>query len=434
MSFRSFVEKAEKNGKLVHVKKPVSKKLEAAGILAELGDKPVVLEDVKESEFKIAGNLCVSKKAFAEYFGVKASELVPKMMDAIKNPSKPETVSEAPCQEVEMDDVDLDRLPILFHCSKDGGNYVSSGVFFIKGAEGNQNVDFHRCMQRGKTKFTTRIVSSRDFDNALKKNSGEMDAVLCVGNSPNVLLAAATSVAPDQDEIEIANALEPLKLVKARTCDIMIPADTEFVLEGRILKEKDDEGPFVDLTETYDIVRKEPVFEVRKITHRKDAIWHALLPGKLEHRMLMGMPREPTIFRKVTESGIKCLDVSVNPGGCSWLHGRVKIDKKAEDDGRKAIEAAFEGHKSMKHVFVVDSDIDINDSLQVEWAMATRFQADRDLVIKKNQKGSSLDPSADQVTKDTTKVGFDLTAPVGEKRKDFEKADFPRVKLGDFLE
>lgn len=261
-----------------------------------------------------------------------------------------------------------------------------------------------------------------------------MDAVLVVGNSPNVLLAAATSIATEQDEIEIANSLEPLKLVKAKTCDILIPADSEFVLEGRILNEKADEGPFVDLTETYDFVRQEPVFEVRKITHRHDAIWHGLLPGKLEHRILMGMPREPTIFKKVNEAGVKCLDVSVNPGGCSWLHGIIQIDKQSEDDPKKAIDAAQAGHKSMKHVFIVDKDIDISDPLQVEWAMSTRFQADKDLVIKEKQIGSSLDPSAVPGTKETCKVGFDLTAPVGEERKKFERAEFPKVNIQDFLE
>jgi 2,5-furandicarboxylate decarboxylase 1 len=435
MSFRSFVETLRKEGKLTVIGKPVSKNLEASAILAELGDRHILFEKIKESGFRVAGNLCISKDAFASYFGVKPNELVPKMTAAMGNPKKPEETSDAPCQEVVMENVDLGKLPILLHCAKDGGNYVSSGVFVINKGEGlGQNLDYHRCMQTGKDRFTMRVVPSRDFDNALKRSGGGMEAVLCVGCSPNVLLAAAMSVAENQNEMDIANALEPLKVVKAKTCSLMIPADCEFVLEGRILNEKADEGPFVDLTETYDVVRQEPVFEVRKITHRKDAIWHALLPGKLEHRILMGMPREPTIFKKVNEAGVKCLDVSVNPGGCSWLHGIVQIDKKSEDDGKKAIEAAFEGHKSMKHVFIVDRDININNPLEVEWAMSTRFQADRDMVVKENEKGSSLDPSSDPMTRKTTKVGFDLTAPVGEKRKAFEKAEFPKVDLKHFLD
>ena len=434
MSFREFVEKMESDGKLVKISKPVSKRLEASAILAELGDKPVLFESVKESSFRIAGNLCISKAAFASYFGVKESNLVPKMTEALASPRKPDVASSAPCQEVEMVVVDLDKLPILFHCSNDGGNYISSGVFVIKKKNGVQNLDYHRCMQIGKDRFTMRVVPKRDLDNALNESGDGLDAVICIGCSPNVLLAASMSVASELDEMHIANALEPLEVVKAKTCDLMIPADCEFVIEGRILKERASEGPFVDLTETYDVVRQEPVFQVKKITHRKDAIWHALLPGKLEHRILMGMPREPTIFKKVNEAGVKCTDVSVNPGGCSWLHGIVQIDKNSEADGKNAIDAAFEGHKSMKHVFIVDTDVDISNPLEVEWAMATRFQASRDMVVKENEKGSSLDPSSDPMTRETTKVGFDLTAPVGEKRKDFEKAQFPRVDIKKFLE
>jgi UbiD family decarboxylase len=146
----------------------------------------------------------------------------------------------------------------------------------------------------------------------------------------------------------------------------------------------------------------------------------------------MGMPREPTIFRAVNEV-VKCLDVNVNPGGCSWLHAILQIDKQHEDDGKKAIEAAFAGHRSCKHVFVVDGDIDIYDPLQVEWAMATRFQGDRDMVLLDKEPGSSLDPSAEPVTKMTTKIGFDLTAPVGETRKHYEKVAYPQVDLGQFM-
>ncbi|RLC62228.1 MAG: UbiD family decarboxylase, partial [Chloroflexi bacterium] len=117
------------------------------------------------------------------------------------------------------------------------------------------------------------------------------------------------------------------------------------------------------------------------------------------------------------------VDVYLTPGGCSWLHGVVSIRKRHEDDGKRAIEYAFKGHKSMKHVFVVDNDIDIRDPSQLEWAMATRFQGDRDMVIKR-EKGSSLDPSADPVTRDTTKIGFDLTIPWDKDRKFFKRVMF----------
>ncbi len=254
-----------------------------------------------------------------------------------------------------------------------------------------------------------------------------------MGNSPAVLVAAAISVEIGVDELEIANALQPVNVVKAKTVDLFVPAESEFVLEGTVYRDRRHaEGPFVDLTETQDIVRQEPVFVVKAITHRKDAIWQALLPGAQEHKLLMGMPREPTIYKKVNEVA-RCLDVHVNPGGCSWLHAIVQIDKQAEDDGRKAILAAFAGHSSCKHVFVVDSDIDIYDPQQVEWAMATRFQGDRDMIILPRQVGSSLDPSAEPGSHLTTKIGFDLTKPLSSQGKNFEKAPFPQVELERFI-
>jgi 2,5-furandicarboxylate decarboxylase 1 len=173
--------------------------------------------------------------------------------------------------------------------------------------------------------------------------------------------------------------------------------------------------------------------EVKVITHRREAVWHALLPGALEHKLLMGMPREPTIFKKVNEV-VRCLDVNVNPGGCSWLHAVVQIDKQGELDGKKAIEAAFAGHSSCKHVYIVDKDIDIYNPFEVEWAMATRFQGDRDLVMLERAPGSSLDPSAAAGTHTTTRLGFDLTAPLSTAGKSFRKATFPTVDLKKFIQ
>ena len=143
------------------------------------------------------------------------------------------------------------------------------------------------------------------------------------------------------------------------------------------------------------------------------------------------MPREPTIFREVNRVA-ECVDVHVNPGGCSWLHAVVQIEKHSEDDGKKAIAAAFAGHRSCKHVFVVDRDIDIYDPLAVEWAMATRFQGDTDMVVLPRAPGSSLDPSSEPGTHNTCRVGFDLTQPLIAKGKSFSKIPFPDVDLKKF--
>lgn len=431
MSFREYLKKLEARGELLRVDTPISKTYEIAGVLKKLEPRPVLFENVKESPFRVAGNLFCSKATFADYFGIPLQQIIPYLSRAIDARSPCEVISQAACQEVIVESPDLDKLPILRHCALDGGNYISSGVVIAHHPRYGQNLDFHRCMQFSPTEMAVRIVRSRHFD-AFLQDLKELDVAICIGNAPNVLAAAATSVEIGVDELEIANALQPLQVVRAKTVDLLVPAEAEFVLEGTVyLDRKHAEGPFVDLTETYDVVRQEPALVIKAITHRRDAIWQALLPGALEHKLLMGMPREPTIFKKVNQV-VRCLDVNVNPGGCSWLHAIVQIDKQAEEDGMKAIEAAFAGHRSCKHVYVVDKDIDIYDPLAVEWAMATRFQGDRQMIVKEREQGSSLDPSAEAGTHLTSKVGFDLTHPLETKGKTFGKAAFPDVDLSRF--
>jgi UbiD family decarboxylase len=432
MKLRDYLQQLDARGDLIKVSAPISKMYEIAGVLKQLEPKPVLFECVKESPFRVMGNLFCDKVSFADYFGIKVNEIIPFLARAIDQRRPGEITSSAPCQEVVVTDPNLDTLPILRHCELDSGNYISSGVVITKHPQHGQNADFHRCMQFSPTEMAVRIVRSRHFDTYLR-DLKQLDVAICIGNSPSVLAAAATSVELGINELDIANALESTPLVRAKTVDLLVPAETEFVIEGTVYLDRlHAEGPFVDLTETYDVIRQEPVFAVKAITHRRDAIWQALLPGALEHKLLMGMPREPTIFKKVSEV-VKCLDVNIDPGGCSWLHAIVQIDKQHDDDGRQAIEAAFAGHRSCKHVFVVDSDIDIYNPLEVEWALATRFQGDVDLIVKPREQGSSLDPSSETGSHFTTKMGFDLTKPLVTQGKDFNRAPFPAVDLDKFL-
>lgn len=432
MSFRDALRSAQSRNELIQIDQPVSKHLQIAGALKKLEPRPALFSHVEGNTFNVAGNLFCHKQSIADYLGIPVEQIIPRMVAAIEKRTPCMTVSDAACQEVIEHLPDLNRLPILFHCEQDGGAYISAGVVIAKHPKWGQNLDFHRLMQFSATEMAVRVVRNRHFD-AFLRDLGEVEVAVCVGTAPNVLLAAATSVERGIDELEIANALEPLKVVKARTVDLWVPADAEFVIEGKVsLSRTHAEGPFVDLTETYDVVRDEPVLTVQAITHRRDAIWQALLPGGLEHKLLMGMPREPTIFRKVNEV-VRCVDVHINPGGCSWLHAIVKIRKQDEDDGKKAILAAFDGHKSCKHVYVVDEDIDIYNPLEVEWAMATRFQADRDLVMLGREPGSSLDPSSEPGSHLTAKVGFDLTKQLHTHGKSFNRALFPDVDLAALM-
>jgi UbiD family decarboxylase len=425
----------DKNGEITRIKKEVSTEYEMAGIIDALGEKPVFFERVKESSIPVVAGLVSSKELIARALGIKKEQLLHKLSKAIENPVPPDIAEKGECQEIVESDVDLANLPIMRYTEKDGGKYIASAVAIVKDPELGRNMAFHRLMLISKNKFVARIVEERGTDTALKKAGGELDIAMCIGNSTPVLLAAATSLPKGVDELGMANALEKTQLVKCKTIDAEVPKDCEIVLEGRITKEKAPEGPFLDLTGIVDKVRQQPVIEIKCVTHREKPIYQTILAGRNEHKFLMGMPKEPTIFNEVNKV-CECKDVYITPGGCSWLHAVVQIKKRNPDDGKKAIQAAFEGHKSLKHCVIVDDDINIYDSNDVEWAIATRFQADKNTVIMSNQPGSSLDPSGDLTEgkkATTSKAGLDATTPLVTTGKGFKKEEYGKVDLNKFL-
>ncbi len=435
MGLRNFINALDNSGELTRIKKPVSTEFEIAGIINALGEKPVYFEKVKESTYPVVAGLVSSKELIARSLGIEKNCLLPKLSNAIEHPIPSQIREKAACHEVVETNVDLTKLPIMHYTEKDGGKYIASAVTIIKDSEFGRNMCFHRLMLKDKNHFVTRIVENRGTDTALKKAGGELDIAICIGNSTAVLISAATTLPMGVDELGMANVLEKTDLVKCKTVNLEVPADCEFVLEGRITKEKATEGPFLDLTGVVDRVRQQPVVEIKCITHRKDPIYQTILAGKNEHKFLMGMPKEPTIYNEVNKV-CQCKDVYITPGGCSWLHAVVQIKKQNAEDGKNAIVAAFEGHKSLKHCVVVDEDINIYDPHEVEWAIATRFQADKNTIVLSNQPGSSLDPSGDltEGKKATTaKAGLDATVPLVTTGKGFKKEDYIKVDLKKYL-
>lgn len=423
MLFRELVERLDEKGLLVKIKKPVDVKYEISTVMKMLDGKPLFFENVKGYDIPVAANVCSTRELVAIGLGKKKENLLQVLINALDNPKPPEVVSTNDYNEMQPD---LSKLPILTYYPIDGGPYIASGIAVAYDREYGLNASYHRAMVIDKNRMVFRILP-RDFNMYIER--GNREFAFCIGNPMSVLIASAVSTSVDESELDVANALSPVKLVEIE--GHMVP-EAEIVMIAEISDELHDEGPFLDLTETPDIVRKQRVVHVKKIFVREKPVFHALLPGGLEHKTLMGMPRELTIYKEVAKV-CRVKDVYITPGGCSWLHGAVSIVKNGEDDGKKAIEAAFSGHKSMKHVFVVDEDIDVHDLHQIEWAMATRFQGDRDMVMKK-EKGSSLDPSSDLETRLTTKIGFDLTIPWGRDKKGFQKLDLPlKIDLKEYL-
>jgi 2,5-furandicarboxylate decarboxylase 1 len=411
MNLHEFLAAADAAGYLITVDREVDPYLEAARLAAEVDGRPILFRRVKGSAFPVMAGVCSDRRYFGLALGVPADQVMFRLAEALAAPQPAPVVERGPCQEVVEPEVNLEALPLLTHYAGDAGAYASAAVAFINDPETGPNASYHRLLRLDRTRVAARLVERRGTETAWRKSGPDgLPVAICIGLPPHVLLAASMAPPPGVDELTIAQALAPTPVVSCAN-GIRVPAEAEFVLEGRITHELVPEGPFVDLTGTYDFTRRQPVIEIDRVTHRRDAIYQALLPGKLEHRLLMGMPREPTIYAEVNKV-TRCLNVNVTPGGASWLHAVVQIVKQTPEDGKKAIEAAFRGHGSLKHVWVVDDDIDIFAPNDVEWAVATRFQADRGLVVLSDQPSSSLDPSAQHVPGQksrTAKMGLDAT-------------------------
>jgi len=420
MSFRAFIDQLKENGKLVEIPQPVSPKFEASRIAKTIKD-PVLFHDVSGS--KVIMNLLGSRDELASLLGVPKEEII-KRLSEVSPKGTVMLVSESPTLEVVENKVDLTKLPILTHFEKDGAPYITAGIVVLEYG-GIMNASIHRLMLAGKDKLAARLVPPRHTYLLHKKaaeNGEPLPVAIVIGCDPLIIYATSTRV-PVGKEFEYAAALRGLP-VEVFECEngVKVP-HAEIVLEGYIDPvEKVDEGPFVDITGTYDVVRKEPVIRITRIIHRKDPIYHGILPAGPEHLLMMGIPYEPRIYKAVGEvTTVK--NVVLTEGGCCYLHAVVQIEKQTEGDGKNAIMAAFAAHTSLKHVVVVDEDINIFDPNDVEFAIATRVKGDLDILVIPNVRGSSLDPrGAPDGT--TTKVGIDATKVLVEK-ENFERAVIP---------
>jgi len=434
MELRDLLNKLESDGDLIRIKREVDPEYEIANIMYTLDERPTIFENVKGYDYPVFGGITSSRDLIAKGLDTIKEKTLFKLVEALRAPKVPRIVEKAPCQEMIEKNPDLDDLPLLKHLPGDGGRYGTATIAIIKDPDTGRNACYHRLMQVGKNRFTARVIPNRQTRTTYDRTEGDLEMAVCIGNSVAVMVAASLGPPPGVDELSIANALDRTDLVKCITKDLEVPAQAEIVLEGRLTKDVDREGPFVDLTETRDFERQEPVFVVDCITHRKDAMYQALIPGRMEHKILMGMPKEPTIYDEVSKV-CDCKNVLMTMGGGCWLHGVVQINKKGPQDGKNAIEAAFKGHKSMKSVTVVEEDVDIYDPRSVEWAVATRFQADKDLVVLEEQPGSSLDPSGDHSGKKTmtSKTGFDATKPSDVDPRTYEMVKYEKVDLEKYL-
>jgi UbiD family decarboxylase len=422
MAIRDWLKSYE--DEVVTVSERTARDLGGTKILLQHPRRPVHFTDLEGGE--AVGNLWSTRDRVANALSIPKEELLGRLLESQAHPRDARRVGTAPFLKHETTDVDLFDLPVPKLFPRDAGRYITAGVWVAE-REGVRNLSFHRILLLAKDRGACRIVPRhlRHMYHEATKAGEELKVAVCIGLDPWGLLAGGTSVEYGVDESRIASALtesclgKPLDVARIKN-GLTVPADAEYVLEGRLLPEAHAEGPFVDAVRTYDRVRQEPVLVVERVYHREDPIFHIIVGGLDEHFMFMGMPREPVIYQAVSRAVPHVKAVRLTEGGCAWLHGVVSIRKQHQGDGKNAILAAFGAHTSMKHVVIVDEDIDVFDDRDVEWAIATRFQADRGLVVLHDVRGSSIDPSARDGF--TSKMGIDATKPLGGDPAMFDRA------------
>ena len=424
----------QKKNQLVQIDEDVSPRFEVSAFMKEFDGGPILyFDNVKGSRSKIVAGVCGTRQRLCWALGVSQEALYQRIIEAWRESAQPKVVRGGPVNEV-VEKARLSKLPILTHFEHDAGAYITSSVISARSPDGKiENVSIHRLQVLDDNHLAIRLVPRHLYNmwKTAKEKKESVEVAITMGVHPAVMLAAASPVPFGVSEFGVANKFlsNKMTLVKCEHVNAYAPAEAELVLEGRILTDKEvTEGPLVDITGTYDIQRKQPVVELVSMMHRRDYMYQALLPSGSEHKLLMGLPHETMIWEAASKTVPRVKAVNLTQGGCGWLHAILSIDKLVDGDAKNALAAVFGAHPSLKHAVVVDTDIDVYDLSMVEWAIATRFQANEDLVIIPQARGSTLDPSADQETGLTTKVGVDATRPLNKPKEKFELAKIPTNK------
>jgi UbiD family decarboxylase len=408
---REFIETMREHDLVIDVDEPCSVDMQAAQ-MASTTDKLLFFHDVGGA--RAVMNVTADRHALCLALGIDEREIVQKLAGAMYEG----TVAESGM--LAMKKPDLFCIPVMHHFPKDAGKYITAGIVFAQYG-GVQNASIHRMLVLDKRRVAARLVEGRHTHVMLGKaraESKKLPIAVTIGSHPAVTFASCTRV-PDGKELCYAAELLGGEIAVKRCNNGVLVPEAEIVLEGFIGAERAEEGPFVDITGTYDPARREPVIEFTGMHLKRDFIYHGILPGGNEHKVLMGAPYEPKIYRAV--AGVtQVRNVVLTRGGCGYLHAVIQIKKSTQGDAKNAIMAAFAAHTSLKHVVVVDEDINPADPEEVEYAIATRVSGERDIMVISGVRGSSLDPC--QLEDGTNvKVGVDATMVLG-REEDFRRA------------
>ena len=424
---RSWLQRLAATGRLAVTRNGVSLIDELAAVSKRLElERAVMFPRPGGHPMTVVSNLFVDRGWIADSIGVPTEDLLTRFQQAVRQPLPWTEVTDAAAQEVVHRDVDLLKLlPIPKHNEHDSGPYITAALLIARNPKtGIQNVSIHRCQVSAPDRVGVLLLPRHTHHYfRMAEEAGEaLEIALAIGVHPACILASQAIAALDEDEMEIAGALmgAPVEMVKCKTNRVRVPAHAEIVIEGRILpKIREPEGPFGEFPQYYGPRANREVIHVDAVTHRGNAIFHTIVGGGMEHLLLGEIPREATLLEHLQRSFPSVRDVRLTRGGTCRYHLVVKIDKRSNGEPKNVIMGAFGGHYDVKQVVVVDLDVDIDDPHEIEWAVATRFQADRDLVVVSGAQGSKLDPSSQEGI--SAKMGIDATKPVEAEVMKFKR-------------
>ena len=424
---RNFVEYLIETGECEVREKPV----DLVDIAAALEGNPraVLFKAAGPENAELVGNVMGSRKRLAAALGTDARQLLNTLNARLNRLQPPIKVSsqQAPVQQVVLreDDADLTALPAHLQHGADGAPYISAGIdYALFPGTGHTNVGCRRIMLRGKRHAGVDLIAPSDMRAIYLEGAARNEPVpvaYTVGSHPADFLAAMTSV-PSVDELSVVGALRgaPVPVVKCITSDIYVPADAEYVIEGYLdpAGHVEPEGPFGEYVGYYGVVKRNPVLHVTAITHREDALFQTLtISGRtLTHTdttQLSAMKTESAAWAALMAAVREPLAVCATPSSGGMYNVRVALRQRVPGDAKNAIAAVFGSHAEAKHVFAFDPDIDVFSDAETDWAFATRFQADRDLITGTGFRVVPLDPSLGGA-RTGAKLGFDCTIPFGK--------------------
>jgi 2,5-furandicarboxylate decarboxylase 1 len=429
-NLRSWLDYLAATGRLTVTKPGIDLRYQLAAVAKSLdGSKAAVFPRPGGQGMPIVAGILSHRRWIADAIGADERSLSSTFQRAVRNPVRCVETVNAPVYEIVRGDVDLTSLPVPTHNEHDSGPYISAGVIIMRHpVTGTQNVSIVRCQVSGKNRIGA-LIATRDamlYRRAAEEDGKPLEIAIVIGADPLVLLASQVNAPFGQDELEIAGALRgaPLAVVKCQTHDVRVPADAELVLEGRVLPQvREPEGPFGEFQQLYGPRGDRDVIEIDLIAHRRDPIFHTIVSGCQEHLLLGSVPREAVVLARLQALFPTVRNVHLSRGGTGRFHLYIQVDKRNEGEPKNIMMAGLCLHFDFKKVVVVDTDVDIFDECQVEWALATRFQADKDLVVVAGAECSRLDPSArDGIG---AKMAMDATRPIGADSLSFVRIRIP---------